>query len=155
MTLERGLLDVEPPAFTARLSTDPRVRCTAAVAPFEVHQAYRVGVLRRHVLLHHEGGELTVEVEDLTPQLASLRPAAAPDAPGGGLLGTLIGDPGEAVGYSRDYDLGEAVRDAIAKLPPQAPQIPDWLSTYSLVSIGAEIGGIGGFNHLAVRVRGA
>lgn len=155
VTLERSLLDVEPPAFTARLSTDPRVRCTRAVASFEVHQAYRIGVSRPQVLLHHDGGELTVDVEDLTPQLASLHPAGVDPPGGGGLLGTLTGDPGEAVGYSRDYDLGDAVRDAITKLPPQGPAIPDWLSTYSVVSIGAEIGGIAGLNHLTVRVRGA
>ncbi len=46
------------------------------------------------------------------------------------------------------------MRDAIDQLGEQGAGIPDWLSTYSVVSIGAEIGGIGGFNHLTVRVLG-
>ncbi len=34
VTIERSLPDVEPPALVARLSMDPRVRCTSDPAPY-------------------------------------------------------------------------------------------------------------------------
>jgi len=98
------------------------------------------------VVLHAVEGERTVEVEDLSPRSA----AATEDC--AGLLG-LDAAPAESVGYSRAYDLGEAVRDALSSTPPQNPGIPDWLSTYEVVSIGVQRGGIAGFDHLVVRVR--
>ena len=149
VTLEQSLLTVEPPAFLIRLSTDPRVRCTPDPASFEEQRAFRVGILRPQVIVHHAAGELSVDVEDLTPALES----ASRESLGGSLF-DLEPQAYEAVGRSRDYDLGEAMRAAIAQLPPQGIGIPDWLSTYTVVSIGAEIGGIGGFNHLTVRVSG-
>jgi len=42
----------------------------------------------------------------------------------------------------------------MAQLPSQGSEIPDWLASYTVVSIGAEVGGIAGFNHLTVRVSG-
>lgn len=149
VTLEQSLLTVEPPAFVTRLSTDPRVRCTPDPASFEEQRAFRVGILRPQVIVHHAAGELSVDVEDLTPGLENAGGAGL-----GGSLFHLDPQPHEAVGRSRDYDLGEAMRAAIAQLPPQGAGIPDWLSTYTVVSIGAEIGGIGGFDHLTVRVLG-
>jgi hypothetical protein len=62
--------------------------------------------------------------------------------------------PSEATGYSRAFDFAEAFRDAISQLPDQGAGILDWLSAYTVVAIGAEIGGIAGFNHMYVRVRG-
>jgi hypothetical protein len=50
--------------------------------------------------------------------------------------------------------VGAAIKDAIGKLPGRGAGIPDWLSTYSVVEIGAEIGGVAGFNRLYVRVSG-
>jgi hypothetical protein len=154
VSVERSLTDVEPPAFVARLSMDIRARCRPDPVPYEVHQAFRVGLRREGVVVHHGGGQLDVPVEDVSPQTDStegLRPVSGT----GGLPVFDIGaEPGEAVGYSRAYDLGEAIREAIDKLPTQGANIPDWLSTYTVLSIGAEIGGIAGFNHLKVRVSG-
>jgi hypothetical protein len=154
VTLEQSLLDVEPPAFLVRLSTDPRMRCRPEAPPvqFEEQRAFRVGTVRPGIVVHHAAGELSVDVEDLTPQLEGI--AAAPDGRDGSSFFDLDGEPHEAVGHSGAYDLGEALRAAIDQLPPQGAGIPDWLSTYSVVSIGAEIGGIAGFNHLTVRVSG-
>lgn len=150
VTLEQSLLTVEPPAFLVRLSTDPRVRCTPDPAPFEEQCAFRVGPLRPQVIVHHAEGELEVDVEDLTAGIES--------ATGERQLAPSIFDiepePHEAIGTSRGYDLGEAIQAAITQLPPQGAGIPDWLSTYTVVSIGAQIGGIAGFNHLTVRVSG-
>ena len=61
---------------------------------------------------------------------------------------------GEATGYSDSFDFAEAFRDANGKLPDQASGIPDWLYTYEVMSIGAEIGAIAGFIHKYVKVRG-
>ncbi len=144
VSIERGLLDVEPPAFIARLSVDIRARCGPDPVPFEAQQAFRVGIYREQVVVHHSGGRLDVAVEELSAQIASTR----------GSVFDVGGEPGEAVGYSQAYDLGEAIRDAIDKLPPQGVGIPDWLSTYSVLSVGAEIGGLAGFNHLKVHVTG-
>lgn len=151
VTLERSLLDVEPPAFIARMTMDPAARCAQVTAPFEEVAAFRVGTLRPEVLLHHGGGEMTVEVEELHPSSTLARPS-------GGAAGTGIFDverePVDAVGRSRSYDFAEALREAVDQLPAQHPEIPDWLSTYTVVSIGVHRGGIGGFDHLVVHVRG-
>lgn len=153
VTLEQSPLDVEPPAFIARLSTDPRVRCTPDPVPFEHQRAFRVGTLRPQISVHHAGGELNVEVEELTPDVPGRR-AVAPERRAAGSILDVEREPQEAIGFSRAYDLGEAIQDAVRQLPPQGAGIADWLSTYTVVSIGAEIGGIAGFNHLKVRVLG-
>jgi hypothetical protein len=67
----------------------------------------------------------------------------------------VLGDqPSEATGYSDSFDFAEAFHDAIRQLPDRGAGIPDWLNTYEVTSIGAEIGGIAGFNHMYVKVRG-
>lgn len=152
VTVEQSLLDVEPPSFLVRLSTDPRVRCKPGSAPYEEQRAFRIGTMRPQVIVHHADGELAVDVKDLTPELERVS-AASGDRAASSFV-DLDPEPQEAVGRSRDYDFGEAMRDAIDQLGEQGAGIPDWLSTYSVVSIGAEIGGIGGFNHLTVRVLG-
>ncbi len=153
VVIERSLLDVEPPAFVARLGMDTRVRCTPDPVPFEVQQAFRVGVVRKEVLVHHRDGQLNVDVDKVP-----LPAGAAGGVTAGAMVGASVFDagtrPAEAVGYSRAYDLAEAIRDAITRLPAQGAGIPDWLSSYSVVSIGVEVGGIGGFNHLKVHVAG-
>lgn len=151
LNIERSLLDVEPPAFIATWFTLPNVRCFPGAVPYEHQQAFQVGVARQHVTLHHASGELSLDVENLTVadeaavrSLASSEPAALGlDLPTGG---------GEAIGISRAFDFDEAFRDAIAKIP--TPSFPDWLATYTVLEVGAQIGGIAGFNHLFVRVQG-
>ena len=151
--IERGLLDVEPPAFLARLATDPRVRCTPDPVPYEVQGAFRIGAGRDQVVVHHADGELEVTVETLTPdgQEAPIRAGTNDSSP---ILFDADRDPVEVAGESRNFDFGEALSDAIAKIPNRGGNIPDWLSSYSVVSVGAEIGGIAGRNHLVVRVSG-
>ncbi len=155
VSLERSLLDVEPPAFIARVALDPRRRCVPdpLPAPFEVQAAFRIGGVRPEVIVHHSGGPLTVQVESVDPPADSGAPGASRAAAGGTSILEPAG-PSEAVGYSRSYDLAEAIRDAIGQLPPQGLGIPDWLSSYTVMSIGVEIGGIGGFDHLKVHVSG-
>jgi hypothetical protein len=127
-----------PPQYSVVLSMNPLARCANVVTPYERSELFRLGDGNVESLtLHTAGGTMDVPVETL-------------DAPDGGAVPS---DPDEAVGYSRDWDLGEAMQDAIAKLPPGEPH-PDQLSTYTVVEIGAQVGGIAGFNHLTVRVRG-
>jgi hypothetical protein len=59
-----------------------------------------------------------------------------------------------ATGYSEAYDFAEAFRDAIGQLPDRRADIPNWLATYEVVSMGAEIGGIARLNHMYVMVQG-
>ena len=146
VSVERAFPDVEPPAFVARMSIHPAMRCRQQEVDFEVAQAFRAEVSRPEVIVHHAGGELTVAVQEL-----SIEGRRADPSP----LGDVLGDePAEATGYSRSYDLAEAVRDALDRLPEQGAGIPDWLSSYTIVSMGVERGGIGGFDHLKVTVRG-
>lgn len=147
--LERNLLDVEPPTFLATWYTLPNVRCVPEPVRYEYQEAFRVGVKRDPVTLHHAGGELSVDVEDLSSDTEGLvRGLATSAVP----MGDVLPHGGEAVGYSRSFDFTEAFQDAIGKIP--APSIPDWLATYTVLEVGAEIGGIAGFNHMFVRVRG-
>lgn len=148
VSIERALTDVEPPAFIARMRIDPRARCMQQVNDFEVVQAFRIGGVRPEVVVHHANGEMRVEVTEFSVQRGdTLTPSRTfPPDP--------FGEPAEADGYSRNYDLGEAIRDALGKLPDRGSAIPDWLNVYTVDSMAVEIGGIGGFNHLKVTVRG-
>lgn len=151
---------VENELATVEKATAHAVGDLLVLAPYEKVQAFRIGGQRDHVVVHHAGGELTVDVEPVTVDGEAPGPEDAATgrglAPGrsGGLLIDPFGEPGEAYGYSRSYDLREAVEDAISKLPAGGAGIPDWLNTYSIVSLDVEIGGIAGFNHLRVTVRG-
>lgn len=149
VTLERALTDVEPPAFVARMTIDPRARCAPLEQPFDATQAFRVGAARSEALVHHAGGQLTVPVQRLEPGAG----AAAQRAGAGAMPAELPGGvPHEAVGYSKAWDLQEAMRDAISQLPGNG--IADWLYRYRVVEIGADVGGVAGLNQLRVTVRG-
>lgn len=147
VTLERTLTDVEPPGFVARMSIDPRMKCAPMEQAFHVTQAFRIGTHREEVTVHDAGGERTVEVRLLD---TAARVSGAAD--GGPRAELPQHEVREAVGYSRDWNLEEAMRDAIAQLPDLG--IPDWLYHYTVVEVGAEVGGIAGFNRLRVTVRG-
>ncbi|MDQ3933883.1 MAG: hypothetical protein M3340_04550 [Actinomycetota bacterium] len=151
--LEQSLIDVEPPQFVATSTVDPLALCARVIAPYELAEAFQIGSAREHVTLHHAEGQMDVPVEQLT----QTSPAAAPDPaaePAVISIGDIVGPPSEAVGYSESYDLGEAVQRAIANLPRRGQDIPDWLSTYTVVEIGAEVGGIAGWDRMFARVRG-
>ena len=145
VTIERSLLDVEPPAFAARLSMDPAPRCMQVVAPYEVSAAFQIGPAREHVVIHHAGGELEVAIQKVEPQSLA-GPSAAGDL--------FERDPITVTGYSRTFDLAEAIEDAIAQIPPVHPEIADWLSTFTIGAMRVELGGIAGRHHLAVEVTG-
>lgn len=147
--IERSLLDVEPPGFIATWFTPPNIRCVPEPVRYEYQEAFQVGIKRDAVTLYHAGGKMSVDVEDLSPDAEE----AVSSLVVGGLTPTFPPVGGtEAIGYSNAFDFTEAFRDAIAKIPTMG--IPDWLTTYTVLEVGAQIGGIAGFNHLFVRVRG-
>ncbi len=143
--IEKSLLTIEPPEFIARWYAHPG-SCVDVVTPYAYQEVFFIGGKRENVKLYHADGDFDVEVQDLTQELEA----------GSARAELALGyQPSEATGYSDAWDLAEAFRDAIGKLPPSpGANIPDWLYTYEVTSIGAEIGGIAGFNHMYVKVRG-
>lgn len=146
VSIEQALTDVEPPGFIARESIHPAKRCAPADTEYETVAAFRVGTTRESVVVHHAGGRLDVDV-------------VAVPVPEGAVSARQVlaeiesHEPSEAVGYSSRWDLGEAMRDAIERLPKR-DDVFDWLYQYRVVEIGAEVGGIAGFNRMRVTVRG-
>ena len=144
--IERSLLTVEPPELIAKWHPGED-GCPEVMTPYECQKIFRIGEKRETVKLHHANGVLEISVQDHIQPLEEGSPAT---------LAELTADftPSEATGYSNAFDFAEAFRDAISQLPDRGAGIPDWLSTYEVMSIGAEIGGIAGFNRLYVKVRG-
>jgi hypothetical protein len=142
--IEKSLLTIEPPEFIAKWYAHPGP-CVDVVTPYAYQEVFFIGGMPETVKLHHADGDFQVPVQDLTQELVE-DPARAELA-----LGYRLG---EATGYSDAFDFAEAFRDAISLLPDRGVDIPDWLYTYEVTSIGAEIGGIAGFNRMYVKVRG-
>lgn len=150
LDLEWSPIDVEPPLFIATWYIPPNVRCTPDPVPYEYQEVFQIGGERDTVTLQHAGGELSVPVESVSGYdeglVDSLRTKTVFGVP------PVLPPTSEAVGYSTNWDFTEAFRRAVDKIP--TPDIADWLATYTVVEIGAEVGGIAGVNHLFVRVRG-
>ena len=150
VSIELAPMDIFPPEFNATWAPDPLAICTEVVVQYEVTQVFHLGGDIEKVTLHAEGGAIEIPVEPLPP----LEPGPVIQSPPGAAAADAVTPAQEATGYSNDFDVGEAVRDAIRQLPPRDRGIPDWLSTYTVAEIGAEVGGIAGWNRLFVRVRG-
>src|SRR3954447_3442363 len=142
-------IEIFPPQFRATLSVDPRVRCIDVVVPYERAEAFPFSDLAGQTLtIEAAGGNVeatgeTVE-EDMT--VAAAEPGAR--------IEDIAGPATIAFGYSDDFDVGAAIKDAIGKLPPRGGGIPDWLSRYTVLEIGAEVGGIAGLHRLFVKLSG-
>ena len=57
-----------------------------------------------------------------------------------------------ATGYSDTFSFTEAFQDAVANLPPDTNPFPDKLVTVRVSNVGAQYGGIVGFNRMFVTV---
>ena len=158
--LVRSLLDVEPPSFTARWYRRPGI-CPQHVTPYHYREMFEIGARPDTVDVVHEGGTLTVKVEDYAPDREPTELLASAPGEGDELISNAH-DPEsrellplhEAVGYSMSWSLSEAMHEAIKALPPQRPNAADWPSRYVVVKIGASIGGLAGWSRLFARVRG-
>lgn len=145
--IELQPMDIFPPQFRATMTTDPLAICAQVVTPYERVEAFSAGDLAGQTIrIEAADGDVEVQVE---PVAESEDQTAARVS-----LDDVVGPPAEAFGYSESYDLGEAIRDAIGKLPGRGGNIADWLSHYEVLEISVEVGGIAGFNHLKVKVRG-
>jgi hypothetical protein len=100
-----------------------------------------------------EGKSVTEDVE--------VKIVRAPAAGGGGDAPTPFAAATPAVtspatdtarGYSTAFSFEEAFMNAIHNLPKRKPSHPDELETIEVKKIGAEFGGIVGFNHMFVEV---
>ena len=158
--LVQSPLDVEPPTFIARWHRLPG-SCPQARTRYHYRETFKIGARRETICVEHDGEKLTVPVEDYAPDSEPGQLLAdAPDE--NELLISNAYDPQsrellpfhEAVGYSAAWSLQEAMHSAIKALPRRGKDVPDWLSRYEIVKIGAEIGGLAGWNRLFVRVRG-
>lgn len=138
-----------PPEFRATLTVDRSVSCADVVVPYERAEAFPFSDLagERLTIEAADGNvEVTVEKVEVDLTVATQEPGAS--------IEDIVGPPAVAIGYSDDYDVGAAIKDAIGKLPARGGGIPDWLVHYRVVEIGADIGGIAGFNRLYVKVSG-
>ena len=147
--IELKPIRIFPPEFRATLTIDPRVRCMNVVAPYEHAESFPFSDLAgERVRIEAAGGDVEVTIEKVEEdvEIAAAEPGAS--------IEDIVGPPAIAIGYSDDYDVGAAIKDAIGQLPPRGGGIADWLARYTVVEIGAEIGGIAGFDRLFVKVRG-
>jgi hypothetical protein len=138
-----------PPEFRATLTVDQAATCVDMVAPYERAEAFPFSDLA--------GQQLTIEAADgnveVTVEKVEVDLSVGTEGPGAS-IDDIVGPPAVAIGYSDDYDFGAAIKDAIGKLSPRGGGIPDWLAHYRVVEIGADVGGIAGFNRLYVKVSG-
>ncbi|MDQ3849140.1 MAG: hypothetical protein M3296_00790 [Actinomycetota bacterium] len=118
------------------------------VVPYYVSQTIDYPEDQATVRVFHADGEDDVTIEACPAELS-----AYGEVVGGG-SGERACPEGadEATGFSKRLSFDEAFADAIAKLPPIAPDHPDTLETVRVVEIGGLFGGIGGFHDLYLRV---
>ncbi|MFD2093443.1 hypothetical protein [Blastococcus deserti] len=103
---------------------------------------------RPAVTVHHADGQDEVHIEECGESLAPFAAAVA-DADG------EAGSPApEATGMSPRLSFDEAFADALSKLPQPAETHPDRMTTVDVIHIGGLFGGVAGFHHLVVRIRG-
>jgi hypothetical protein len=142
VSIEELPMTIFPPEFAVTWTSGAAL-CAQVVTPYEVVQQFSLGSAGfEKISLHTAGGTLELPVEQIPEARAVAEGSPIPSG------------PVEAVGYSDSWDLGEAMKDAIASLPDRGAGIPDWLSTYRVLEIGAEVGGIAGWNRMRVRVQG-
>jgi hypothetical protein len=99
--------------------------------------------------VHHRDGQDEVEIQACGEELAGF--AAAVGERQNQVAGPA---PREATGMSRNLSFDEAFADALAQLPPPATSHPDQLTSVVVTETGGLFGGIAGFHHLYVRIRG-
>lgn len=143
--IEELPIRIFPPEFAATWAPDPLAICPDVMTPYVRVEAFRLGGEAEKVTLHTAGGNIEVAIETIPSPDGDAAPAA---------VDPRTAPPVDAIGYSDNWDFGEALKNAIAQIPDRGAGIPDWLNTYQVVSVGAERGGIDGRDRLGVMVRG-
>lgn len=140
--VEHSLIDIFPPQFVVvSCRKAPKgVFCTQVVMPMRFSGIFTYPEDQHTVRVGTRDGVKEVAIAACTIQA----PLLAAGAAGGAAP--------EAIGYSPDsYD--DAIRNAFANLNMQS-NIPDALFTATIIESGYMAGGIVGFHHFFVRVRG-
>jgi hypothetical protein len=157
VTIQRALVPIEPPQFTLAQCRRTGI-CSEVVTPYTVSHLFAIGTYHPVVAVVHAGGQDDVAVE----HIRDYHPQGQMNPLGGEVPVPYVFPPstarnsstdGIASGYSTRFDFSEALREAVAALPPPPHPYPDQLTTVTVLEIGAELGGIAGFHHLFVRVR--
>lgn len=157
VTIQRAAVTVEPPQFTVVQCRRAGI-CSDVVTPYTVSQLFALGAYRPVIIVTHAGGQDDVAVE----HVREYHPQGQMNPLGGEVPVPYVFPPstarnssadGIATGYSTSFEFSEALREAIAALPPAPHPYPDQLTTVAVLEVGAELGGIAGFHHLFVRVR--
>jgi hypothetical protein len=122
----------------------------------DVIQPYRYGEVLVYppdqpvVTVHHRDGQDEVEIQACGKDLAGFATAV------GDRANEVAGRTArEATGMSRNLSFDEAFADALDQLPPPTSQHPDQLTSVVVTETGGLFGGIAGFHHLYVRIRGS
>lgn len=157
VTVQRALVTVEPLQFMLVQCRRAGI-CSDAMTPYTVSQLFAIGTYHPAVIVAHAGGSDDVVVEHIREYCPQQRMSSL----GGEMPVPYVFPPsaahnsgadGIATGYSTAFDFGDALREAIAALPPNPHVYPNQLITVTVLEVGAELGGIAGFHHLFVRVR--
>jgi len=157
VTITRALVTVEPPQFMLAQCRRAGI-CSEVVTPYTVSQLFAIGTYHPAVVVTHVDGQDEVVVEHIREYQLQERMSSL----GGEVPVPYVFPPsavrnssadGISTGYSTMFDFSEALREAIAALPPNPHVYPDQLTAVTVLEVGAELGGIAGFHHLFVRVR--
>jgi hypothetical protein len=147
--LRQSPQDVFPPQYDLLRRERPGV-WPDVLQPYRHAEVVRYPADSPTVTVHHRDGVDVVEIEAAGEDLADFTAAVADrhderSGPAGG----------EATGMSRNLSFDEAFADALSNLPRPFPPHPDSLTSVTVVEIGGLFGGVAGFHHLFVRVRGS
>lgn len=143
-----GPEDVEPPSFDVLRCARPGFWPPAIERRREA-QVLREGSGRETITVKGEAGSVQVPVQDLLEVAPGVAARSGPFPPDGGEDGGA-----EAIGMSGNLSFDEAFADALSKLPGDMASFPDELTTVQVTGVSGWFGGIAGFHHLVVRVRG-
>jgi len=119
--------------------------------PYAVSKLFPTADPVSRICVDHAGGTDDIEVEQV--HVGPAHPNQPPPYifPPSAIRGAA--DATTATGYSCRFDFGEALHHAVKALPAADFDATTTPECVTVLEIGAEVGGIAGFDHLFVRVR--
>jgi len=175
--VERWPFRIYPPQYQVVACIDSGVICPQMEVPYATAASFTVSeetldAMGGVAVLHHRDGAENVPVQVIRLSAKQTKLAAREAKGGDGMpspfrlskvietgraedLEILSGDDVKlhsATGYSESFSFTEAFQDAIANLPPDLNPFPDKLIEVTVTRVGANFGGIAGFNRMFVTV---
>ena len=148
VAIEQSPQDVFPPQFDLLRRERPGL-WPQVIQPYRYGEVVQYPADQPTVTVHHRDGQDDVEIEACGTDLAGFAAVVGtPDEAAGPARR-------EATGMSRNLSFDEAFADALAQLPPPATSHADQLTSVVVTETGGLFGGIAGFHHLYVRIRGS